>query len=156
MAYVAGTKPPTGASACFLLYKGLSPRPTIAPNLIIKRRPNVVVMLNRVPYNNGHLLIAPNAHKARLQDLSAPEHAEIQQTIGELLDVYDKLLMADGYNVGLNLGKAAGAGLPGHLHWHLVPRFGMGTLNFMPVLTDTRVIVQSLDSLYELLTKAWQ
>jgi ATP adenylyltransferase len=153
LAYVAGTKPPTGEASCFLC-KGLAETDDRA-NLIVRRRLNVVVMLNRFPYNNGHLLIAPNAHKARLQDLSAPEHAEIQQTIGELLDVYDRLLVADGYNVGLNLGKAAGAGLPGHLHWHLVPRWN-GDTNFMPVLADTRVIVQSLDSLYELLTKAWQ
>ena len=91
------------------------------------------------------------AHKARLQDLSATEHAEIQQTLGELVDVYDRLIRADGYNVGLNLGSAAGAGLPGHLHWHLVPRWH-GDTNFMPVLADTKVIVQSLDTLYDLLT----
>ena len=71
-----------------------------------------------------------------------------------MLDVYDRLIHPDGYNVGLNLGKAAGAGLPGHLHWHLVPRWN-GDTNFMPVVTDTRVIVQSLDSLYELLVGAW-
>ena len=152
LAYVAGTKPPTGEEPCFIC-KGLAETDD-RTNLIVKRRPNVVVVINRFPYNNGHLLIAPNAHKARLQDISAPEHAEIQETIGELLDVYDQHLRPDGYNVGLNLGRAAGAGLPGHLHWHLVPRWN-GDTNFMPVLTDTRVIVQSLDSLYELLTKVW-
>jgi ATP adenylyltransferase len=152
LSYVAGAKPPTGEESCFLC-KGLAETDD-RTNLIVKRRPNVVVVLNRFPYNNGHLLVAPNAHKARLQDLSATEHAELQQTIGELVEVYDRLLRADGYNVGLNLGKAAGAGLPGHLHWHLVPRWN-GDTNFMPVMTDTRVIVQSLDSLYELLVGAW-
>ena len=135
LSYVAGAKPPEGQEPCFLC-RGLAE-------------------LNRYPYNNGHLLVAPNAHKPRLQDLNSEEHLEIQTTLAELIDLYDRLLHPEGYNAGLNLGRVAGAGLPGHLHWHLVPRWN-GDTNFMPVLNDTRVIVQSLDSLYELLAEAWK
>ena len=123
-------------------------------NLIAARREHCLVVLNRYPYNNGHLLIAPKAHKARLQELTADENLEMQAVLAELIDLYDRLIRPDGYNVGLNLGRVAGAGLPGHVHWHLVPRWN-GDTNFMPVVTDTRVIVQSLESLYDLVTKAW-
>ena len=74
-----------------------------------------------------------------------------QETLRKLVAVLDELMHPDGYNVGLNLGQAAGAGLPGHLHWHLVPRWH-GDTNFMPVLTDVKVIAQSLDALYDLLS----
>src|SRR5206468_12880276 len=97
------------------------------------------------------LLIAPNAHKAHLHDLDDGEALELQQTLTRMTDVLTDLVHPDGFNVGLNLGRVAGAGLPGHLHWHLVPRWN-GDTNFMPVLADVRVIVQSLDALYDLLT----
>jgi ATP adenylyltransferase len=119
-------------------------------NLIVLRKELTVVVLNRFPYNNGHLLVAPRAHKAELGDLYPGEMLEITQTLGTLVQLLRELLRADGFNLGLNLGRVAGAGLPGHLHWHIVPRWH-GDTNFMPVLADTRVIVQSLDSLYDLL-----
>jgi ATP adenylyltransferase len=108
------------------------------------------VVLNRYPYNNGHLLIAPLAHKARLTDLMEAEVLDLQHLIRDTIGDLDRLLKPEGFNIGLNLGKVAGAGLPGHLHWHVVPRWG-GDTNFMPVIADTRVIVQSLDSLWDLL-----
>jgi ATP adenylyltransferase len=120
-------------------------------NLLALRTPLAVVALNRFPYNNGHLLIAPKAHKGRPADLEPAEVLDIMQTLNRMIGVLDGLMQPHGYNVGLNLGFAAGAGLPGHLHWHLVPRWN-GDTNFMPVLTDTKVIAQSLDSLYDLLT----
>jgi ATP adenylyltransferase len=107
-------------------------------------------VLNRFPYNNGHLLIAPRAHKARPDQLTPAEMLDQQELIRTLIGLLEKRMTPDGFNVGLNLGRAAGAGLPGHLHWHLVPRWN-GDTNFMPVMTDTRVIVQSLASLYDLL-----
>lgn len=109
-----------------------------------------MVVLNRYPYANGHLLIAPQAHKARLDQLSPDEHLEIMQTIARLTGAIERLMNCDGFNVGLNLGKVAGAGVPGHLHWHLVPRWH-GDTNFMPVLADTNVIPQSLEALFDLL-----
>lgn len=109
-----------------------------------------LVVLNRFPYNNGHLLIAPRAHKAHLEDLTNDELLDLQVVICRCVRELNALMHPDGYNIGLNLGRSAGAGLPGHLHWHLVPRWN-GDTNFMPVLTDTKVIVQSLDTLWELL-----
>jgi ATP adenylyltransferase len=108
------------------------------------------VVLNRFPYNNGHLLIAPRAHKGRLDELQPDELLEVMETLRRMVRALDGLMCPDGFNVGLNLGRAAGAGLPGHLHWHVVPRWN-GDTNFMPVLTNAKVIVQSLDALYDAL-----
>lgn len=150
LSYVAAPKPATNAEPCFIC-RGLAEDHDRA-NLIARRNSHSVVVLNRFPYNNGHLLIAPNAHKGQMHELSADEILEMQQTIAQLIGVIDGMMKPDGYNVGLNLGKAAGAGLPGHLHWHLVPRWN-GDTNFMSVLDDTRVIVQSLDEFFTLLTE---
>lgn len=119
---------------------------------MVLREPHSVVVLNRFPYNNGHLLIAPLQHKGDPRDLEPEELLALQQTIQRLLTALDQIMHPDGYNIGLNLGKVAGAGLPGHLHWHIVPRWN-GDTNFMPVVADTKVIVQSLDALYDLLQK---
>jgi ATP adenylyltransferase len=119
-------------------------------NLIALRTEFSCVVLNRFPYNNGHLLIAPLAHKARLDELTDDETFDLQRCIRRMTGILEKRMTPDGFNIGLNLGRAAGAGLPGHLHWHIVPRW-VGDINFMPVVGNTGVIVQSLDSLYELL-----
>lgn len=114
------------------------------------RGTHTIVVLNRYPYNNGHLLIAPIRHVGELIEMTSSEHLECMEQLGRLTAVYRNLLNADGFNVGLNLGRVAGAGLPGHLHWHLVPRWA-GDHNFMGVVADTRVIPQSLDALWEML-----
>src|SRR4029079_9400757 len=108
--------------------------------------------LNRYPYNNGHALVAPLRHVGDLSDLSPDEHLACMHQLGQLAPTYRRALNAEGFNIGLNLGRVAGAGVPGHLHWHLVPRWD-GDNNFMPVLAGTRVIPQSLEALWELLTK---
>jgi ATP adenylyltransferase len=149
LSYVAAPKPPFSDEPCFIC-RGLASDED-RTNLIALRTPYSVVVLNRFPYNNGHLLVAPRAHKASLDVLDAAEMLDTQETLRRMVSALDKLFKPDGYNVGLNLGRAAGAGLPGHLHWHIVPRW-YGDTNFMPVLSDTRVIVQSLDSLWEQLT----
>ena len=151
LSYVAAARPPSEHDACFIC-QGLAEK-NDRDNLIAWRGSKSVVVLNRFPYNNGHLLVAPNAHKGQLHELDADEIMEMQQTLARLVGVLGALMKTDGFNIGLNLGKAAGAGLPGHLHWHLVPRWN-GDTNFMPVLSDTRVIVQSLDQLYLLLVDA--
>ncbi len=150
LAYVAAPRPPADDDPCFLC-RGLS-EDDDRRNLIALRTPLSVVVLNRFPYNNGHLLVAPRAHKGRLSDLDAAEVLETMLTVHRMVAVLDGLMHPDGYNIGLNLGRAAGAGLPGHLHWHIVPRWN-GDTNFMPVLTDVKVIVQSLDALYDLLVE---
>src|SRR5947209_20534360 len=152
LAYVAAAKPPPGEEPCFLC-QGLADTDD-RRHLIALRTPQSVVMLNRFPYNNGHLLIAPRPHKGELRELEAGEMMEVMETLRRMVALVQELIKPDGFNIGLNLGRVAGAGLPGHLHWHLVPRWN-GDTNFMPVLNDTRVIVQSLDALYEMLTNAW-
>ena len=107
-------------------------------------------MLNRYPYNNGHLLIVPNSHKADLADLTTEETLDLMATMRAFVARLRETMNPGGFNVGLNLGRAAGAGLPGHLHWHVVPRWD-GDTNFMPVFADVRVMVQSLASLWKLL-----
>ncbi len=121
--------------------------------LVVARGQRVITILNRYPYNNGHLLVAPLAHKGRLAELSDEEHAECMSVITRATEVIETVMDADGFNVGLNLGRVAGAGLPGHLHWHIVPRWN-GDTNFMPVLGDVDVISQSLDSAWQLLSEA--
>jgi ATP adenylyltransferase len=150
LSYVASAKPPAEDEPCFIC-RGLAEK-NDRDNLLVWRNRKSVVLLNRFPYNNGHLLIAPNAHKGQLHELEDGESLELQQAIARFVGMLGEMMKPDGFNVGLNLGKAAGAGLPGHLHWHIVPRWN-GDTNFMPVLSDTRVIVQSLDQLYELLTE---
>lgn len=149
LAYVAGPKPAPAADECFLC-QGLAATDD-RTHLIAARTPLSVIVLNRYPYNNGHLLIAPRAHKSALRELTSMEILDSQQAITRCVEVLSQTMRPDGFNIGLNLGKAAGAGLPGHLHWHVVPRWN-GDTNFMPVLSDVRVIVQSLEALYQLIT----
>jgi ATP adenylyltransferase len=148
LSYVTTAKSPAPGDACFIC-RGLAEADDRA-NLIALRTPASVVVLNRFPYNNGHLLVAPRLHKGRLDELGAAELLEVMETLRRMVGALDGLVHPDGYNIGLNLGRAAGAGLPGHLHWHIVPRWD-GDTNFMPVLADTKVIVQALDAFYDLL-----
>jgi ATP adenylyltransferase len=159
LAYIKGedepapvTKPPQwlpGADQnCFICRAVAEDRDR--ENLLVHRGPQVVTILNRYPYNNGHLLIAPRLHKGLLHELSDAEHIEGQQTITRFVGLMERLMNAEGFNIGLNLGRIAGAGLPGHVHWHIVPRWN-GDTNFMPVVAGTKVIPQALDCLWELL-----
>ncbi len=135
-----------GEAACFFC-KGLG-EDRDRENLLVWRKETSVVFLNRYPYNNGHLLVAPVVHEGSLTRLPAREHSAVLETVQGCVQILDTLLSPHGYNIGLNLGRAAGAGVPGHLHWHIVPRWD-GDTNFMPVLADTKVIVQCLEDFYE-------
>lgn len=151
LAYVKSTDPKPGSSSgCFLCDYRDSDTGHDAENLVVLRGERSLVVLNRFPYNNGHLLIAPREHKADLRDLSNEELLECNQMLQKMLTALEKTVHPDGFNVGLNLGRVAGAGLPGHLHWHIVPRWN-GDTNFMPILGEAKVIPQSLEALYELL-----
>ncbi len=119
---------------------------------VVLRTDLSVAILNRYPYNNGHLLVCPRAHKADLPELTDAETLDLQRTMERLMAALRRAIRPDGFNVGLNLGRAAGAGVPGHLHWHVVPRWA-GDVNFLPAIADTKVIVQSLESLHEVLTR---
>lgn len=118
-------------------------------NLVLWRTENSIVILNRFPYNNGHLLIAPSRHIDDLDKASDIELLELTKLIRESQKALSLVIEPHGFNVGLNLGRCAGAGLPGHLHFHIVPRWN-GDTNFMNVCSDTDIISQSLS---ELLTK---
>lgn len=120
-------------------------------NLIIKRSPLGFVIMNLFPYNAGHLLIAPIAHKANLEDLSQSEILALMNLTVEMKQRLKKVLKPDGYNIGVNQGADAGAGLLSHFHIHLVPRW-QGDTNFMPVLSGAKVISQSLQKLHAKLT----
>ncbi|MBI3324119.1 MAG: HIT domain-containing protein [Candidatus Omnitrophica bacterium] len=120
--------------------------------LIVHRGREVFCMLNRYPYNAGHVMVAVGRHVGRLSSLSAREAAELLEVAGLMEQRLARLLRPDGFNVGINVGRAAGAGIPGHLHLHLVPRW-VGDTNFMTVTGHVKVIVRSLDALYEGLTR---
>jgi ATP adenylyltransferase len=121
-------------------------------NLVLCRRGHSFVVLNRFPYNNGHLLVAPRAHRATLSEVEGPDLIEPIETVRLMIRVLDRLVQPQGYNIGLNQGKSAGAGLPGHLHWHVVPRWD-GDTNFMPILAESKVIIESLHEFYDRFVK---
>ena len=120
---------------------------------ILERTDRSVVVINRFPYSNGHLLVAPLDHRPTLADLDEPQLLDLQRCLVRWCGVIERTMQAQGFNVGLNLGRVAGAGLPGHLHWHVVPRWE-GDVNFMPTVAGARVLPQALDALWEQLVAA--
>ena len=150
LAYVLAAPPPKDGAECFIC-RGLAEADD-RKNQIVARSPRSVVLLNRYPYNNGHLLVAPQAHKGRLDELTSAELLDVNEQVCKMVGLLERLMTPDGFNIGINLGKVAGAGLPGHIHWHVVPRWN-GDTNFMPVIGDVKVIVQSLEALHQLLTE---
>ena len=110
---------------------------------ILARGPLAYVVLNKFPYNPGHLLIVPERHVGDLEALSAEENAELQQLLQRSVRALREESQPHGFNVGMNLGGMAGAGIPDHLHWHVVPRWS-GDTNFMPVVGETRVLPELL------------
>jgi ATP adenylyltransferase len=145
--YIQEAPSPTGVDTGCFLCRGLAASDD-RTNLLVWRRGLSAVFLNRYPYNNGHLLVAPVVHLGTLDELHGPNLTEPLETMRLAVRVLDRLMRPQGYNIGLNLGKAAGAGLPGHLHWHVVPRWD-GDTNFMPILGNAKVIVESLLDFYD-------
>jgi ATP adenylyltransferase len=133
---------------CFLCHA--VPEGDDRARLIVCHGRRTITLLNRYPYNNGHLLVAPTRHLARPEELDDATHLEISKTITRMVAALENALHPQGYNIGVNLGRAAGAGVPGHLHWHIVPRW-VGDTNFMPTIAGVHTIPQSLDALWELL-----
>jgi len=121
-------------------------------NYILLRGRSCLVMLNVFPYNNGHLLIAPYRHIASVEELSEEERIELMELSSRMVVLLKNILHPQGFNLGMNIGAVAGAGVAGHLHLHIVPRWS-GDTNFMPVLSDSKVISESLDDTYRKLKK---
>ena len=119
-------------------------------NLLLKRGKTCAVVMNRYPYNSGHLMITPYRHVENLSDLTADERLELMDLTSEAVELLKSELKPQGFNLGFNLGEAAGAGLKDHIHQHIVPRWS-GDTNFMPVLADTRVMPQALLEQYDIL-----
>ena len=118
-----------------------------AENLVLYRAAHNFVMLNMFPYNGGHLMVAPLRHIARLSLLTAAERHEHLDLVAACIEVLEEVFKPVGYNTGLNLGRAAGAGVDQHLHTHIVPRW-TGDTNFMPVTADTKVVNEALADTY--------
>lgn len=122
-------------------------------NLVVRRGQSSLVMLNRFPYAPGHLMVAPYRHVAELDELSAAESSELMALAKDAVAALRELMTPQGFNLGLNLGAVAGAGIAEHLHLHVVPRWE-GDTNFMPLLADTHVIPQALEVTREALAAA--
>jgi ATP adenylyltransferase len=123
-------------------------------NLVVRRGRTALCLLNRYPYNNGHLLISPFRHEGKIESLTREELAEILSMTVEAKKLLDRLMSPNGYNIGVNLGRAAGAGLEEHFHLHVVPRWS-GDTNFVTTVGSVKVIPQALEELWGMLHGEW-
>ena len=147
MAYIDGDKPP----GCIFCRFPAAPESADRENLVLHRTAHAFTCLNRFPYNSGHVMVIPRAHGADLAALPPEAWTDLQDELRRAARVVQAVYRPEGLNVGMNLGRVAGAGIADHLHWHVVPRWG-GDNNFMPVLADVRVIVEALDQAWSRLT----
>lgn len=122
-------------------------------NLILYRGQHSFIIMNRFPYNNGHLMIVPYRHSGDILKLHKEEECEMFQLIQISVQVLQAVMKPHGFNVGMNLGRVAGAGIEDHLHYHIVPRWN-GDTNFMPIIGNTKVVSEALDQSYKKLKKA--
>ena len=161
MAYISGLDdtagPPAGAGSggCFLCEAGADglAETELESMLVLKRDERGILMLNRYPYTNGHLLAAPHSHIGDINDLTAVQRAGLLELCDMGVRLLRKTMNPQGFNVGMNLGRCAGAGLPGHAHMHVVPRWN-GDVNFMQTVGNIRVIPQALEESYRMLKAA--
>lgn len=111
--------------------------------LVVWRPKGAIVLLNKFPYNPGHTMVAPHAHKASLEELGDDESLDVMRAIRRTITVIREVMSPQGFNVGVNIGREAGAGIPDHVHFHVVPRWN-GDTNFMPVIDDAKVVPEAL------------
>ncbi len=123
-------------------------------NLVFYRGKHVFMILNRYPYTSGHVMSIPYAHEARLQDLTEATRTEMMSLVTKAVEVIQSVYGPDGFNIGLNLGKMAGAGVADHLHTHIVPRWA-GDTNFMSSVGETRVLPEALTDTYQRVKETW-
>ena len=144
-AFVEGA-PGNGSDACFLCAKPAAHDDRAS--LILVRADQAYALLNLYPYNSGHLMVAPYLHTGDLAALDPAIATELMRLTQRCVDVLQRAYQAEGFNIGMNLGKPAGAGVPDHLHIHVVPRW-IGDTNFMPIVGETKVLPESLDQTYD-------
>ena len=123
-------------------------------NLVVLRAADALVMMNKFPYNSGHLMVAPRAHVGSLTDLDDERTAAVMRLVRRSLGVLEGVMQPQGFNVGVNIGRVAGAGFPDHVHVHIVPRWD-GDTNFLPVLAEVKVVNEHLDRTWEKLSQAF-
>lgn len=152
MAYIAIVTGTKGKKAPCLFCSLGRARPG-SRNLVLARTQRAIVVLNLYPYNVGHVMVAPLIHCGSLARLSAEDSRELSEWLGRVEKALRRAYRPHGFNVGMNLGRTAGAGVLGHLHWHVVPRWN-GDTNFMPVTAATKVMPESLDRTYRRLADA--
>jgi ATP adenylyltransferase len=140
--YVRKTDRPKGCVFCAAAKAGVG-----AERLVLYKDARVMVIMNKYPYNSGHLLILPVRHEGDFLKLKDKELADLQMLLRRCIQAVSDEYDPAGFNVGLNLGAAAGAGIPEHLHYHLVPRW-RGDTNFFPVLANTKVVVETLEQTF--------
>jgi len=149
MKYIQNSKSADECPFCEALEK-----PDPADQFLLFRGEKAFVILNRYPYTTGHLLILPLEHKENMADLDPETRTEMMELINHALVVLDQIYHPEGYNVGLNMGEAAGAGIPKHLHWHIVPRW-VGDTNYMTAVGEVRVLPETLEDTYQKIFSAW-
>ena len=150
MAYIKNARKSTGCIFCHKLRQRQD-----AANLILFRGTHGFVMMNLYPYNSGHLMVAPHAHVRSLEDLSAESTLDLIRLTNLSLRVLRSEVKPEGFNVGANLGRVSGAGIEAHVHLHIVPRWN-GDTNFMPVLSQTKVMPEHLHATYRKLRARFQ
>ncbi len=154
MAYIDQPQKPTvNATGCVFCDKAASTDDVA--NLIVHRGKSCFVLLNLFPYNNGHLMVVPYLHTAHLTDLDDAASLELLLLARQAQAALDRAMHPEGYNLGMNLGTAAGAGIADHLHLHIVPRWN-GDTNFMPILADVKVLPDALENTCRKLRQAWE
>ena len=141
--YIVSEEKPDGCIFCIFPQQDEDEK-----NLILYRGKHAFVIMNRFPYSNGHLLVPPYRHIADIDDLTDEETLEIMQLTQKCCKVLKAVCRPDGFNIGINMGTAAGAGIADHVHLHVVPRWN-GDTNFMPVFADVKVVPQALETTYK-------
>ncbi|MCX6069046.1 MAG: HIT domain-containing protein [Chloroflexi bacterium] len=150
MKYITNATKETGCIFCNALAKADN-----NVNLIVMRGQHAFVILNKFPYTSGHVMVAPLAHQATLEDLTPEIRAEMMELSTRCMTVLRQVYQPQAFNLGANIGEAAGAGIPGHVHIHIVPRWN-GDTNFMSAVGDVRVLPESLEDSYQRIKAAWK